>query len=219
MQDIGVLQSCSGSEEELGFTLSTLSKWAVLSIPRLAGYKYEALLLTLESPCYHDIARGLGVYLLSSLILSLAICLSLTYLVDLGIPRTMRFFSSLSVGVVLVGAVAGLVTPYNNTSTGLGDFPSLINVTTEDLATGLEAGRFTSVDLVKAYSARIMEVNTTLHMVTELNPDALTIAAELDAMRANGTILGPLHGLPILIKNNIATADLMNNTGKCRVPC
>ncbi|CAD0115523.1 unnamed protein product [Aureobasidium uvarum] len=124
----------------------------------------------------------------------------------------MRFLSSLSVGVALVGAVAGLVTPYNNTSTGLGDFPSLINVTTEDLATGLEAGRFTSVDLVKAYSARIMEVNSTLRMVTEINPDALAIAAELDAMRANGTILGPLHGLPILIKNNIATADQMNNT-------
>jgi amidase len=33
-------------------------------------------------------------------------------------------------------------------------------------------------------------------------------------MRANGTILGPLHGLPILIKNNIATADQMNNTGE-----
>ncbi|KAG9749763.1 amidase, partial [Aureobasidium melanogenum] len=124
----------------------------------------------------------------------------------------MRFLTSLSVGVALVSAVTGLVTPYNNTSTGLGDFPSLINVTTEDLATGLEAGRFTSVDLVKAYSARIMEMNSTLRMVTELNPDALAIAAELDAMRANGTILGPLHGLPILIKNNIATADQMNNT-------
>lgn len=59
-----------------------------------------------------------------------------------------------------------------------------------------------------------MEVNSTLHMVTEINPDALAIAAELDAMRANGTILGPLHGLPILIKNNIATADQMNNTGR-----
>lgn len=215
MQDTGILQSCSGTEEEWKFTLSTLSKWAVLSKPELTGYKYEALLLNFESVRYHDIARGLGVYLLLFLILSLAVGLSLTYLVDSRIPRTMRFFSSLSVGVVLVSAVAGLVTPYNNTSTGLGDFPSLINVTTEDLATGLEAGRFTSVDLVKAYSARIMEVNSTLHMVTELNPDALTIAAELDAMRANGTILGPLHGLPILIKNNIATADLMNNTGEC----
>ncbi len=57
-----------------------------------------------------------------------------------------------------------------------------------------------------------MEVNATLHMVTQLNPDALSIAAELDVMRANGTVRGPLHGIPILIKNNIATADKMDNT-------
>lgn len=215
MQDIATLQSRSGTEEQWTFTLSTLSKRAVLSIPALARYKYERLLLNLESLCYHDSARGLGIYLPSFLILSLTVLLSLTYLVHIRIPRTMRFFTSLSVGVALISAAAGLVTPYTNTSsTGLGDFPSLINVTTEELATGLEAGRFTSVDLVKAYSARIMEVNSTLRMVTEINPDALAIAAELDAMRANGTILGPLHGLPILIKNNIATADQMNNTGE-----
>jgi amidase len=49
--------------------------------------------------------------------------------------------------------------------------------------------------------------------VTELNPDALAIAKELDAERRAGKIRGPLHGLPMLIKNNIATADKMNNTG------
>ena len=91
-------------------------------------------------------------------------------------------------------------------------FPALIDVTTEDLAGGLESGLFTSVDLVTAYIARINEVNSTLHMVTEINPDAFTIAAELDAERANGTTRGPLHGLPILIKNNIATDDKMSNT-------
>lgn len=56
------------------------------------------------------------------------------------------------------------------------------------------------------------QVNSTLHMVTELNPDALRIARTLDAERANGTTYGPLHGIPILIKNNIATMDKMNNT-------
>jgi amidase len=64
----------------------------------------------------------------------------------------------------------------------------------------------------QAYIARIMEVNSTLHMVTELNPEAIQIAASLDEERACGNLRGPLHGLPILIKNNIATADLMNNT-------
>lgn len=68
------------------------------------------------------------------------------------------------------------------------------------------------MDLVKAYTARIEEVNSALNAVAELNPDALTIAASLDALRGNGTVLGPLHGIPILIKNNIATMDAMNNT-------
>jgi len=117
----------------------------------------------------------------------------------------------------LLSAVAALVSgltvpPYTSTSIKGKDFPTLIDVTLEDLNTGLESGLFTSVDLVKAYTARILEVNSTLHMVTELNPDALSIAAQADAMRANGTLLGPLHGVPILIKNNIATNDQMNNT-------
>lgn len=77
---------------------------------------------------------------------------------------------------------------------------------------GLEAGLFTSVDLVHAYIDRIKEVNSTLHAVTELNPDAVTIAQQLDTERGNGVVLGPLHGIPILIKNNIATHDKMNNT-------
>lgn len=45
-----------------------------------------------------------------------------------------------------------------------------------------------------------------------MNPDALSIATHLDALRKNGTIMGPLHGIPILIKNNIATDDAMNTT-------
>ena len=48
--------------------------------------------------------------------------------------------------------------------------------------------------------------------MTEVNPDAVSIAAELDMERANGMTRGPLHGVPILIKNNIATNDKMNNT-------
>ena len=69
-----------------------------------------------------------------------------------------------------------------------------------------------SVDLVNAYIARIGEMNSTLHMVTEIDPDALAIAADLDDARAAGNVTGPLHGVPVLIKNNIATDDRMNNT-------
>ncbi|PQE10483.1 amidase protein [Rutstroemia sp. NJR-2017a BBW] len=88
----------------------------------------------------------------------------------------------------------------------------LLEATAEDLVSGLESGLWTSVDLVTAYTIRIQEVQSLLNTVTEINPDAIAIAQTLDAERANGTLRGPLHGLPMLIKNNIATLDKMNNT-------
>jgi len=120
----------------------------------------------------------------------------------------------------LLSAVCGLacavtaitVPPYTQTLINGKQFPTLIDVTVEDLVDGLESGLFTSQDLVTAYTARINQVNGTLHMVTELNPDAMALAAAADARRANGTVIGPLDGIPILIKNNIATNDKMNNT-------
>jgi len=90
--------------------------------------------------------------------------------------------------------------------------PDLIQVDVETLVAGLESGQWTSVDLVKAYTLRIQEVQSVLNTVTEINPDALSIAQSLDEERANGTLRGTLHGIPILIKNNIATMDKMNNT-------
>ncbi|KPI37201.1 putative amidase [Cyphellophora attinorum] len=109
-------------------------------------------------------------------------------------------------------SIAGTTWSDSCTSINGQAFPSLLDVTTEELITGLESGLFTSVDLVNAYIARIAEVNGTNHAVTQLNPDALTIAQALDDERANGTSRGPLHGIPVLIKNNIATFDSMDNT-------
>jgi len=93
-----------------------------------------------------------------------------------------------------------------------GCYPDLLEVGAEELVAGLESGAWTSVELTKAYILRIKETNPVLHAVTEINPDALSIAAALDAERANGTIRSALHGIPMLIKNNIATNDQMNNT-------
>lgn len=109
---------------------------------------------------------------------------------------------------VLTWAVAAQLTCNASTYINGHPFPSLLDVDLEQLVTGLEAGLFTSVDLVNAYVARVNEANGTLHAVTQLNPDAVIIAQELDAERRNGTIRGPLHGVPILIKNNIATFDV-----------
>ncbi|KAF2998479.1 hypothetical protein E8E13_002817 [Curvularia kusanoi] len=110
--------------------------------------------------------------------------------------------------LVAIVPVASVVAQYSTTPA----FPSLLDATADELISGLEAGDFTSLDLVQAYVGRILQVNSTLHMVTEINPDAWTIAKELDEERSCGKIRGPLHGLPIIIKNNIATADEMNNT-------
>ncbi|KAL7921484.1 amidase signature domain-containing protein [Trichoderma austrokoningii] len=93
-------------------------------------------------------------------------------------------------------------------------FPPLLDATLADLRSGLDKNLFTSVDLVKAYIGRIHDVNPRLRAVTEINPDALSIASERDAERRAGidTAKQPLHGIPVLLKDNIATFDEMNNT-------
>ncbi|KAM5443733.1 putative amidase [Microsporum ferrugineum] len=88
----------------------------------------------------------------------------------------------------------------------------LIDASAEQLQDGLTKGCFTSVDLVNTYVARIAEVNSTVRAVTEINPDALAIAQQMDDERKKGKIRGPLHGLPIVIKNNIFTDDKMSST-------
>ncbi|KAJ7641745.1 amidase signature enzyme [Roridomyces roridus] len=92
--------------------------------------------------------------------------------------------------------------------------PDLYEATITELQAGLTAGDFTSVDLVNAYLARINQVNGELHAVIETSPTAIAQAADLDKQRTQGTTLGPLHGIPILVKDNIATRfeDGMNTT-------
>ena len=70
----------------------------------------------------------------------------------------------------------------------------------------------TSVSLTKAYLRRIRDLNPTLGAVIETNPDALRIAAKRDHERRHGYVRGPLHGIPVLLKDNIATNDRMETT-------
>jgi len=88
-------------------------------------------------------------------------------------------------------------------------------VSLAELRDGLRSGRFTSRTLVRRFLARIKELDQppiALRSVIEFNPDALDIAAARDAERREGRPLGPLHGLPILIKDNIDTHDRMTTT-------
>ena len=79
----------------------------------------------------------------------------------------------------------------------------------------MAAGKASSVDLVRAYLARIAAMDRkgpALRSVIALNPDALAQAKALDAERKAGRVRGPLHGVPVLIKDNIETADPMPTT-------
>lgn len=76
------------------------------------------------------------------------------------------------------------------------------------LAAGLRAGHFSAVEVTERYLERIRQLDGAIRAVIELNPDALDIARKLDATQTRGA----LHGVPILIKDNIETADRMLTT-------
>jgi len=91
----------------------------------------------------------------------------------------------------------------------------LDEITIVELQDGMKAGKFTARSLVEKYTARIGEVDKhgpALNSVIELNPDAPSIAEALDQERKAKGPRGPLHGIPVLIKDNIATADRMMTT-------
>ncbi len=91
----------------------------------------------------------------------------------------------------------------------------LDEVTFSDLQDGMTSGKYTAHLITEKYLARIDEIDKqgpALASVIEVNPDALAIADGLDKERKAGQVRGPLHGIPILIKDNIDTADRMQTT-------
>lgn len=91
----------------------------------------------------------------------------------------------------------------------------LEEATIADLSRAMTGGERTSRSIVEAYLARISELDRSgpsLGSVIEINPDALEIASALDAERRDRGPRGPLHGVPVLLKDNIDTADRMTTT-------
>ena len=84
-----------------------------------------------------------------------------------------------------------------------------------ELQARMASGQETAVSLVDRYFVRIAQLDRTgpaLRSVLETNPDARQVAAQLDAERASGRLRGPLHGVPVLLKDNVATADRLQTT-------
>lgn len=81
-----------------------------------------------------------------------------------------------------------------------------------ELQQKMETGELTAESICKKYLDRIALVDPHLKSVIELNPDALEIAKKLDEERQKGSVRGPLHGIPVMIKDNIDTGDKMQTT-------
>lgn len=96
------------------------------------------------------------------------------------------------------------------------DFPKAHNEwTVAQLEAAMAAGKLSSEALTKEYIARIAALDQSgpgVNAVIELNPDALNMAKHADQLRRHGIILGPMHGIPVLLKDNVDTGDNMQTT-------
>lgn len=96
----------------------------------------------------------------------------------------------------------------------------LEEATIDELINNYKEGVYTSQDVVEAYLERIEQFDQNgprINSVITVNPDAIAIAKELDRKMKDGNTVGPLHGIPVLLKDNIDTFDKMANTAGARV--
>src|ERR1700686_3510228 len=87
--------------------------------------------------------------------------------------------------------------------------------TVAQLQAEMASGKLTSAELTREYIARIIALDQNgpgVNSVIELNPDALDMARHADQLRRHGIVLGPLHGIPVLLKDNVDTGDMMQTT-------
>jgi amidase len=114
---------------------------------------------------------------------------------------------------ILISTVLTLQAQDNNTNANI---PTTHNeATIAQLQAEMASGKLTSVQLTQEYIARILALDQSgpgVNSVIELNPDALAIAQHADDLRKQGHVLGPLHGIPVLIKDNIGTGDKMQTS-------
>ncbi|MEQ1796899.1 MAG: amidase [Lacibacter sp.] len=133
-----------------------------------------------------------------------------------------KFLKSGSVAGLAIGTVSIASCNTNTdkeksaaTTTSLPDDFALNELTIDELQQKMQSGEYTARSLTEQYLKRIeaMDKNgAAINSVIELNPDALSIADEMDKERKTGKLRGPMHGIPVLIKDNINTGDKMMTT-------
>ena len=129
---------------------------------------------------------------------------------DAGAQATRRAF--LAAGGLLAAGMTML--PVVRAFGGSADF-NIEEATIATLQAAMQSGRLTAGALLDLYLARIQALDSngpTLRSVQEINPDARASAQALDEERRNKGPRGPLHGIPVLLKDNIATADKLETT-------
>jgi len=108
-----------------------------------------------------------------------------------------------SSATLLTGGIASLI----KSDAFAGSSFQFVEATIPQLQAAMVAGKLTARDLVQGYLNRIQSLNPTLHAVIQTDPNAVAIAASLDNERKAGHVRGLLHGIPLLVKDNIATFE------------
>jgi len=114
-----------------------------------------------------------------------------------------------------IGAALAVVSVAARADGNSNDLNRLNEATVAQLQAMMQSGKLTSVELTNFYINRILQLDQNgpgVNSVIELNPEALALAKSADQMRAHGKVLGPLHGIPVLLKDNIGTGDRMQTS-------
>ncbi|TLY84709.1 MAG: amidase [Gammaproteobacteria bacterium] len=120
---------------------------------------------------------------------------------------TSRMAGRILVTTLLLSPLAARAAP--------GDGFPFLEATVAQLQAEMASGRLTSEQLTRAYIGRIHALDSGgpgVNSIMELNPDALAAARQADQQRRHGVVLGPLHGIPVLLKDNIDTGDRMQTS-------
>ncbi len=124
-----------------------------------------------------------------------------------------------AVRTLLLAALLALPVAAANDATRNSDSPDVPTrhneATVAQLQAEMASGKLTSEELTKEYIKRIIALDQNgpgVNSVIELNPEALDMARHADQLRRHGIVLGPLHGIPVLLKDNVDTGDMMQTT-------